>query len=87
MNAEVEAKIAIYKYAKKHNCINSLLKGSVMLSWEEAIDPYLETPSIENYEQIVNFVRSMGGKYMDETKFQDDPSKRTIENISSLLCY
>ena len=87
MNAEVEAKIAIYKYAKKHNCINSLLKGSAMLSWEEAIEPYLETPSIENYEQIVNFIRSMGGKYMDETKFQDDPTKRTIENISLLLCY
>ena len=62
-------------------------KGRAMLSWEEAIEPYLETPSIENYELIVNFIRSMGGKYMDETKFQDDPTKRTIENISLLLCY
>ena len=87
MNAEVEAKIAIYKYAKKNNCINSLIRGNSEFSWSESIEPYLDSPTQENYERIVNFIRSMGGTYSDETKFQNDLNKRTIENIIPLMCY
>ncbi len=61
MNAEVEAKIAIYIYAKKNNCIDSLLRGYSGYSWSESIEPYLESPSQENYIRIVEFIRSMGG--------------------------
>lgn len=63
------------------------MRGNSGFSWSESIEPYLASPTPENYERIVNFIRSMGGKYSDETKFQNDPNKRTIENITPLLCY
>lgn len=51
----------IHSIQYKNNCINSLMRGNSEFSWSESIDPYLDSPTQENYELIVNFVRSMGG--------------------------
>ncbi len=88
INAEVEAKIAVYKYAVKNQLQEYLYSGGGYVNWAAAINPYLENPSQETYSKVVDFVRTTDkNTYGNENNFRCDEKIIELEVIGNLFCY
>lgn len=83
MNMEIEAKIALYKYAVKNGLQEELVDG--YKKWHNAILPYLENPTADNYHALVVLVQELHDAYKDSEKFGDHPDYRNTENIDPLF--
>lgn len=86
INAEVEAFMSMYKYAIKYN-LTGQLPVKAYTYWENSFGAYEDSPTTENYNKMVNFVRESNPIY-NEQNFPDIPEKRTISNIQNIFnCY
>ena len=85
INAEVEAKVAVYKYAVHHNILNKLTGYGY---WQDAIEPYLANPTQETYSDVVDFVRWLEPNvYGDEVEFKYDSKIVDLQVIGTFFCY
>ncbi|MBQ2913309.1 MAG: zinc ribbon domain-containing protein, partial [Bacteroidales bacterium] len=85
INAEVEAKVAVYKYAVHHNILNKLTGYGY---WQDAIEPYLANPTQETYSDVVDFVRWLEPNvYGDEVEFKYDSRIVDLQVIGTFFCY
>ena len=85
INAEVEAKVAVYKYAVHHNILNKLTGYGY---WQDAIEPYLANPTQETYSDVVDFVRWLEPNvYGDEVEFKYDSKIVDLQVIGIFFCY
>ncbi len=86
INNEIESFMAQYKYCEKYNLLECL-PGTVQ-GWRDSFGAYLISPTSENYDIMINYVRNLQQGAYTESEFPDIATKRNIDNINSIFtCY
>lgn len=85
INVEVEAFLAMYKYANKHG-IKYLLPGGTIDEWNDTFGAYLNNPDATRYNLMVTFIRNTG--LYPEDFYPNIQSKANTNNVNTIFnCY